>query len=135
MDLIAQLKRDEGCRLKPYKDTTGHLTIGYGHNLDNGITLEMAAMLLEQDIAIAVASLRGRFDWFDTLSGPRQAALTNMVFNLGINKFMEFHGMLNALDNGDFHTAALHMLNSKWHDQVGARAERIAKQLEDDVYV
>ena len=136
MDLIDQLKRDEGLRLKAYKDTLGHLTIGYGHNLEaRGITLEIAAMLLEEDVAIAVAELRSRFDWFDHLTRPRQDALINLCFNLGINKFMEFHGMLNALDNGDFHTAALHILNSKYHDQVGKRAERIAEQLETDNYV
>jgi lysozyme len=136
MDLIDQLKRDEGFRAKPYRDTTGHLTIGYGHNLDaNGISQEVAALLLEEDIAIAVSSLRQRFDWFDGLSRPRQDALINMVFNLGINTFMEFHHMLSALDNGDFHTAALHILNSKYHDQVGARAERIAQQLETGEYV
>jgi lysozyme len=120
-------------RLKPYKDTVGHLTIGYGHNLDaRGITPEIAAMLLEEDIAIAVSELRKHFDWFDHLSRPRQDALINMCFNLGINGLLEFSHMLLALDNGDFPTAALHMLNSKWHDELGARVERIARQLETD---
>src|SRR4051812_7475144 len=91
MDLIDQIKRDEGPgpmsggRMKPYRDTEGHLTIGYGHNLDaRGITPEIAAMLLEEDIAIAVSELRRHFDWFDHLSRPRQDALINMCFNLGI---------------------------------------------------
>jgi GH24 family phage-related lysozyme (muramidase) len=33
MALREQLKREEGLRLKPYKDTLGHWTIGYGHKM------------------------------------------------------------------------------------------------------
>lgn len=31
---LEQLKRDEGFRAEPYKDTTGNTTVGYGRNLD-----------------------------------------------------------------------------------------------------
>jgi len=46
-----QLVRHEGLRLKPYRCTSGKLTIGIGRNLDaNGISQTEAFMLLEHDI-------------------------------------------------------------------------------------
>ncbi len=62
MSLLSQLKTDEGFELKPYKDTQGKLTIGYGHNLtDNGISLSIAEQLLQDDINIATENLTFKF--------------------------------------------------------------------------
>ena len=44
----------EGCKLKPYLDTVGKTTIGYGRNLDDvGITQAEAKAMLETDLRIA----------------------------------------------------------------------------------
>jgi lysozyme len=49
--LIEQLRRDEGCVLKPYRDQVGKLTIGVGRNLDDvGISSDEAEYLLANDI-------------------------------------------------------------------------------------
>ncbi len=46
-----QLLRHEGLRLKPYRCTTGKLTIGIGRNLDDcGISQKEAYAMLERDI-------------------------------------------------------------------------------------
>jgi lysozyme len=39
--------------------------------------------------------------------------------------------MLAALEQGDYETAAKEMLDSKWARQVGDRANRLAKMMED----
>ena len=53
-DLIAQLKRHEGFRAKPYQCSANKTTIGYGRNLqDVGITEGEAVSLLNNDIQIA----------------------------------------------------------------------------------
>ena len=50
----AQLKVDEGVKLKPYKDTVGKLTIGCGRNLDDiGISYTEVDYLLENDLNMA----------------------------------------------------------------------------------
>ena len=50
-NLIAQLKRHESLELKPYKCTSGKLTIGVGRNLEDiGITEQEAELLLLNDI-------------------------------------------------------------------------------------
>ena len=53
--LIAQLKRHEGVRLKPYRCPAGRLTLGVGRNLDDcGITL---AGVRRGDYAAAARSM------------------------------------------------------------------------------
>ena len=50
MSIIDIIKEDEGCRLKPYTDTTGHITIGYGRNLSAcGISKEEAEFFLKSN--------------------------------------------------------------------------------------
>ena len=72
--LFQQLQRHEGLRLKQYQDTTGHKTIGYGHNIHSKgmpvgmnpfeITRNQALVLLRQDLdlreEISSAELRKR---------------------------------------------------------------------------
>ena len=129
--LIADLTRDEGLRLKPYKDTVGKTTIGIGRNLDDvGITKAEAEYLLENDIDKVAAQLTARLPWWQGLDEPRQRAVANMAFNLGIDGLLKFTATLAALRAGDNKAAAYHALNSKWAEQVGARAQRIAKLME-----
>ena len=46
----AMLRLDEGLRLKPYIDSLGHMTIGYGRALNRrGITKQEAEWMLEDD--------------------------------------------------------------------------------------
>lgn len=45
-----QIKFDEGLRLKPYEDSTGHLTIGIGHNLEGrGLSVNEMYWLIENN--------------------------------------------------------------------------------------
>ena len=124
------VKQDEGLRLKPYTDTVGKLTIGYGRNLtDNGITSSEATTMLEHDLEIAVAQLTQAHPGVLQLAPARQIALANMAFNIGTAKIGGFHQMWNAIDRGAFETAAVEMLDSKWATQVGARATRLAEMM------
>ena len=125
--LIADLSRDEGLRLKPYLDTVGKFTIGIGRNLDDvGISKEEADFLLSNDIAKVVQGLDGALPWWRDLSEPRQRALANMAFNLGLQGLLKFKTTLGLLKSGDYQGAAKACLESKWASQVGARAQRIS---------
>lgn len=130
MQLKNTLKRHEGLSLKPYKDSVGKLTIGYGRNLDDrGISIEEADCLLNNDIMSALDDCRLNFKWFDSLSIGKQEALVNMCFNLGITRLKGFKKMLAALEVGDYIRASREALDSKWAKQVGSRAEEIAAAL------
>lgn len=129
-NLIDQLKRDEGCKLVPYRDSVGKLTIGIGRNLDDvGISVEEAEHLLANDIAKAEAALVQHLPWTARLDRIRHAALVNMAFNMGIGGLCQFARMLAALQAGDYATAVAEMAQSKWARQVGIRAQRLAAQI------
>lgn len=135
MNIVDQLKRDEGMRLKPYTDTVGKVTIGIGRNLtDNGISEYEAELLLQHDITNASQQLRENLPWTDGLDDVRRAVLTNMAFNMGIHSLMGFKNTLALIQAGDYAGAAQAMLNSKWATQVGPRAHRLSIQLETGVW-
>lgn len=125
--LRADLERDEGVCLTPYKDTVGVMTIGIGHNLQMGISPAVKDLIFEEDIADVVAELDRNAPWWRGLSETRQRALANMAFNLGWPRLSNFKNTLAALEAGDFEKAAVEAMDSKWARQVKGRAERIAK--------
>jgi lysozyme len=130
MDIFSQLKRDEGMRHKPYRDTVGKLTIGVGRNLDdNGISEAEANYLLGNDVAMVTSALRQRFGWVDGLGEVRFGVLQNMGFNMGIERLLMFHNMLSFLQQNRFDEAALQMENSVWYREVGDRAKRLTEQM------
>ncbi len=127
--LRRQLRRHEGFRRHPYTDTTGHVSIGYGRNLDGvGISRMEAKSMLDNDLEIATSSCR-RFPWFADLKPIRQEALINFMFNLGWSRFSTFKKMIAALEDRDYNEAAKQMLDSLYHQQVGARARELAEQI------
>lgn len=134
-ELADMITRHEGVRLKPYRDTVGKLTIGVGRNLDDvGITGYEAAYLLENDIAKARSELRRAFHWFSNLTCQRQDALTDMCFNVGLPRLQGFKKMVAAMEKQDYETAAVEMLDSKWAEQVGARATELAEIIKSGQY-
>jgi len=54
-----------------------------------------------------------------------------MVFNMGMHTFLGFEKMIAALKRGDYEEARKQMLDSKWARQVGDRANRLAKMMEE----
>ena len=124
--LIEELKRDEGVELKAYQDTEGIWTIGIGRNLqDVGVSMDEAEYMLANDIDVAVGELQRTFDWFEGLSDARQRVCINMCFNLGLTRLLNFKKFLAAMAAGDWETAGVEMLDSKWSRQVGARSTRL----------
>lgn len=151
--LRQQLQRDEGTKLRAYRDSRGFLTIGTGHNLDadtdlrelllslaggdeREITIDQATAdrLLDQDIDVAIHDASTRIVSFDALDDCRQGVLINMTFNLGIFGLLKFHLMLNAVARGDYNDAADEMKNSTWHAQVAPRSTRLETQMRTGVW-
>ena len=131
---LADLKRHEGFRQFPYKDSVGILTIGYGRNLESkGISESEAEWLLKQDVALALLQLQRAVGSFDSLSDVRKSVLVNMTFNMGIAGVMKFKQMLAALEIKDYNKAADAMLDSTWAKQVGKRATELAEKMKAGV--
>jgi lysozyme len=128
--LIQQLKRHEGLRLKPYTCTADKLTIGVGRNLEDvGISEEEAEMLLINDIERATNQLILKFPWTEDLDTARFQALINFTFNVGIGTVGKFVNAMALLKDGNYDMAADEFLNSRWAKQVGQRAVEVAEQI------
>lgn len=125
-----QLERHEGLKLKPYRDTVGKLTIGVGRNLDDvGISHAEAMLMLANDVEETERQMQRRFPIVKTLDEVRYYALLNMAFNMGVGTLGQFGNMWLAIGRGDWDTAAVEALDSKWARQVGRRATELAEQL------
>jgi lysozyme len=124
------LKNHEGLILKPYVDTVGKLTIGYGRNLEDvGISIAEAEGMLDRDIEDARRRCEQIFGWFGIIDAVRQDVIVMMTFNMGINKVCHFHQMIEAIKIGDWVKAADEMLDSAWARQVGARAMVLSRMM------
>lgn len=131
----AQLtRRFEGLSVLPYECPAGHLTIGYGHNLENGISKEAAEFILREDLQAAVKAVSKHFAWWQGLNEARQFVLVDMAFNMGLAKLSTFKKMLEATQRGDWNKAAAEMLNSRWATQVGRRARELAEIMKKGAY-
>lgn len=130
--MVSELRRDEGERLKPYRCTAGKLTIGIGRNLDDvGISKDEAALMLNNDIDQVMRQLDRELPWWRSLDEVRQRVLVNMGFNLGVPGLLAFKNTLAAVQAGRYADAANGMLASRWAKQVGPRAARLAKMMQE----
>ena len=128
-DLIEQLKLHEGLRLKPYTDTVGKTTIGIGRNLDDkGIRKKEAYYMLKNDLEELKEKLK-QYGWYKKLNDVRKKVVVDMAFNLGLYGMLSFEKMISAIQEKDYEKAADEMLDSKWSNQVGQRANRLAKMM------
>jgi len=129
--LIDQLRRHEGLRLDPYKDSLGYSTIGYGHKITGPhlIDKEIAEAIFRHDVAQAVNdSYRIPRDLRSHLNQTRMRVITNMIYNMGLRGTMLFKRMWAAIERDDFKTAADEMLDSRWaRKQVGNRAIELSE--------
>lgn len=134
MNLIDQLKREEGVRTAAYQDHLGFWTIGVGRLIDarkgGGLSEDEIDYLLANDVKRCTAALRARLPWFDGLNEPRQAVLVGMAFQMGVDGLMSFKQTLAAVRDEHYADAGVRMLQSLWAKQTPERARRMARQME-----
>ena len=129
-DLEREVASDEGFMPIPYRCTSGKLSIGYGTNIQDGITREEALLLMRHRLGKVVAALESRLPFWLKLTDDRRRVLANMGYQLGVGGLMGFKRMLAALERGDYESAAREMLDSKWaRSDSPARAQRLRKMM------
>lgn len=125
--LVEDVKYAEGLRLTAYRDPVGVLTIGYGTNLEALTIDEPLASRLAIDKLTQSGREAERFPWYAGLSGARQRAIVELIYNMGLTKLMGFVKFLRAMASGDYGIAADELINSRWYQQVKPqRGDRIA---------
>jgi len=139
--LLADLKSEEGWRASVYDDSNGqpitkgtlvkgYPTVGYGFCVDafKGAPLpqEVADFWLQHLVEKVTAEIESSWQPYVTQHEDVQRALVQMAYQLGVSGLLGFKLMLAALERGDRETAAENALDSTWHTQTPARAERVA---------
>lgn len=147
--LETELIRDEGERLKGYRDTKNKWTIGIGRNLDdvgtvplnrtkadvlaNGVNQAEIDQLFAYDIDRTAGDLDKRLSWWRNLDPVRQRVMLNMCFNMGIGNakhgLCSFVHTLGMIERGEYSHAADAMEKSEWAREVGIRADRLASMM------
>lgn len=130
--LRQSLMQHEGLVLKAYDDSTGRVvhpgttvggwvTVGYGRNLvGRGITTAEAEFLLSNDISVVERALHELLPEWSTWSAPRQWAIAEITYNLGVERFLRLFPHTAAdLRASRFGEAADRLLVAKWRKDVG----------------
>ena len=141
-NVMEQLKIDEGVVYEVYLDHLGLPTVGIGHlilesDYEHGkevgtmISVERCEELFMQDLKIAIEECTVLYGaaWFYFPEEVKEI-LVNMLFNMGRPRLTQFKKMNGAIEAGDWKTAAVEGRDSRWYNQVGARAERLMGRLE-----
>lgn len=131
-ELLQQIKEHEGLRLFPYKCPAGKLTIGYGHNLqDNGLSKSACEYILYDDIDEAKRNLRTIFgnEFFENLSKNKKIALIDMMFNLGMIKFLTFKRFIFAVETQNWDNASYEIIHSRAYEQNKKRYKKLSEQI------
>ena len=103
--VLPRLQTEEGFRSHVYRDTEGHQTIGYGFNVDAGISQRCAAALLAAQLDELQDQLATQ-SWYSALDPVRQSVCLDIAFNGGIHGLMGYPKMIAALAVGNWLGAA-----------------------------
>ena len=111
--LRERLKAYEGFRERPYRDTKGKLTVGWGHLLERPYTAAECERLLSADIGRASSDAASLPTTGARLDAVRHDVLAEMCFQLGRRGVLRFERMLAAVRASDWETAAAEILDSQ----------------------
>ena len=136
--IIEMLRLHEGVETHAYKCTADKITIGVGRNIDPaggiGLTDDEIDYLLSGDVKRVQVELINTFTWFSELDEVRKDAMTDICFNIGLPRLLKFEKSLAAMSIGDYDRAADEFLDSRWANQVGARAITITDMIRSGDY-
>ena len=139
--LREQLKIDEGVKYEVYKDHLGYPTFGIGHLVVEGdeehgkpvgtpVSEDRVNAVFESDVQKFVSESKKVFPNLEDLPEEAQQVIVNMCFNMGAPRLSKFKKFIAAVNDGNWSTAAVEMMDSRWATQVGKRAERLRDRVQ-----
>ncbi len=131
-----KIKKNEGFRSKPYLDSLGHPTIGYGHLITKKekkifqakFSKKFLSELFDKDFSKALMAYKNNFNYKKHSKNTKEV-LIEMIFQLGIKKQKKFIKMNKHLQNNNMFLAALEMKNSLWYKQTPKRVDGLINLL------
>ena len=139
--LSEQLKIDEGVKYEVYLDHLGYKTFGIGHlvvagddeygaDVGHPVSEERVNAVFDEDVVKYIEESKKVFPNLEELPEEAQQVIVNMCFNMGAPRLSGFKKFIAAVNDGNWSTAAVEMMDSRWAKQVGARAERLRDRIE-----
>lgn len=122
--------KNEGFNGHAYDDATGlrvkapvgALTIGYGTNLESGLSIPEAQAIALNRLCEAEVMCLAAFKFFPQLSVIRKIVMLDLAYNLGMPKLQSFKTFLQLMAKGDFPHAADDLAETAWSGEVHQRA-------------
>ena len=139
MTVKERIKEHEGFRDTVYLDSLGKRTVGYGHlcvedHWEDGKKYDKEYLdeIFDKDFQNAADQCEDLCNDYELeLPETITDVLIEMIFQLGIGNVMKFKKMIAALQEQDFETASLEMLDSRWATQTPSRAEKLSLIVQD----
>jgi lysozyme len=133
-EIMEMIKKHEGVKTKPYKDSLGLWTVGVGHLIGDGKTLppewnrelsmaEVDKLFYEDYMSHKKAAMK--IPGFDKVNAKAQGALIDLTFNMGNTWFKKWPNFVKNLSEGNTVGAAASLEDSNWYKQVKGRAVTI----------
>lgn len=118
----------EGFRPRKYLDTKGNETIGFGFNIDAGISTIAARALLRAQLGECAQAV-STYWWAHSLDDARLSVVIEVAFNAGILGLLHFPKMLAALGAQNWQAAHDELLDSDAARELPARYSALAQIL------
>ena len=140
-NLREQLKIDEGVKYEVYDDHLGYKTFGIGHLVVAGdeeygapvgteVSEDRVNSVFNEDVKTYIEEAKKVFPNIDGLPEEAQQVIVNMCFNMGAPRLSKFKKFIAGVNDGNWSTAAVEMMDSRWATQVGVRAERLRDRIQ-----
>jgi len=137
-DAKDMIKKHEGVRTRPYKDSLGLWTVGVGHLIGDGKTLPP-----EYNREFSIDEVNNIFDkdfehhqkaaekipGYNKLNDTGKGALIDLTFNMGPAWYKKWPNFTKQLEAGNVEGAASSLESSKWYGQVGRRGPTIVSMI------
>ena len=138
--LREQLKIDEGVKYEVYDDHLGYKTFGIGHLVKSTdeeygvpvgtpVSEERVNSVFDKDVITYIDESKKVFGNLEDMPEEVQQVIVNMCFNMGAPRLSQFKKFIRAIHDEEWATASLEMLDSKWANQVGERANRLSDRI------
>ena len=137
-ELKKRVKIHEGFSAKPYKDTLGKMTVGYGHlcvedfwDENTEYTEAQLDRIFDTDFDKAIEGAARVCEGMD-LPDKKFGVFIEMAFQLGATGLSKFKKALAAAKDHDWQECHDQLLDSRWHKQTPNRAKQLAAIMLED---
>src|SRR6056300_1321779 len=140
-EIETKRRDDRGVKYEVYLDHLGYKTFGIGHLIVAGddeygadvgyaVSEERVNAVFNEDVKKYIEESKKVLPNLEELRDEAQQVIVNMCFNMGARRLSKFKKFIAAVNDGNWSTAAVEMMDSRWATQVGKRAERLRDRIQ-----